>query len=95
MSNNSLFHGNDTARIPMHNAMELAKKTYFHMGQVYALSLISGGPAPKCMASAVADYVVYGIEKVKVSTVEVPHIEIRKKLQQVCVRLHCQFFSCS
>ena len=93
LSNNSLFQGEDTVRIPMHNAMELAKKTFFHVGQMCALSLISGGPAPKCLASAVADYIVYGIEKVKVSTAEVPDREIQKKLQRVCVSLHCRFFS--
>ena len=89
LSKNNLFHGSDTARIPTHNAMELAKKTYFHVGQVFALSLVNGGPAPKCMADAVADYIVYGIEKVKASTKDVPDVEIRMKLQQVSWSHYC------
>lgn len=87
LSSNSLFSGYDTARIPRHNAMALARKVYFFVGQVFALSLIHGGPAPKCLASAIADYIVFGIEKVKVSIKDVPEESIQTKLKQVKITM--------
>lgn len=63
--------------------MELAKQAFFYVGQAFALSLIHGGPAPKCLAGAIGDYIVFGIEKVKVSIEDIPDAGIQTKLQQV------------
>ena len=83
MANNNIFCGDETTRIPKHNTIELKKKTYFHVGQSFALSLIHGGPAPKCLAGPVADYIAYGIERVKVVATDIPDPDKRTKIQQV------------
>ena len=83
LSNNTLFNGSATARMPSHNTVELTKKTYFNVGQIMALSIVHGGPAPKCLADPIADYIVHGMDKVKASTNDVSDIGIRLKLQQV------------
>lgn len=78
MFNNTLFHGDETARFLAHNPLELARKTYFHVGQVIAISLVHGGPAPKCLANPIVDYILYGLERVKVTAADVPDISIRQ-----------------
>lgn len=82
-ANNSIFHGSASARIPAHNVVHLRKKTYFYVGKMFAISLVHGGPAPACMASPVADYFTYGMERVKATVSDVPDMEIQTKLQQV------------
>ena len=54
--------------------------TYFYVGQMFAISLVHGGPAPACMASPVADYFVYGMERVKATGSDVPDVEVQMKL---------------
>ena len=62
---------------------ELEKRTYQHMGEMIAVSLIHGGPAPSFFASTVVEYTVYGLKKVKASVFEVPYSDIVKKLKEV------------
>jgi hypothetical protein len=66
ISNNSIFEGDMKSR---HNIKEFKKTTYFYAGQIVALSLVHGGPAPSCFAEAVADYIVFGIEKASLTYV--------------------------
>ena len=80
LSNNTLFHGSATARVPTHNMVHLSKKTYYYVRQMFAISLVHGGPAPSCLANPVADYFLYGSERVKA---DVPDMEIQMKVQQV------------
>ena len=63
------------------SVMELERQTFVHIGKIIALSLLYGGPAPSFFSPAVADYIVYGILKVKASVNDVP--EVRKKLSNV------------
>ena len=44
--NNTLFCGDETARVPNHNMVELSKKTYEYVGSMLAVSIVHGGPAP-------------------------------------------------
>ena len=65
------------------NVIELNKKTYFHIGQILSISLVHGGPAPSFFAEPVADYILYGLEKVKVSIADMQDRAIKRKLQKV------------
>ena len=66
VSNNSLFCGDINSRSLQHNVIELSKKTYFYVGQILSMSLVHGGPAPCFLAEPVVDYILYGLERVKV-----------------------------
>ena len=63
--NSTLFCGPSNARTPNHNVLELQKMTFYYVGVFFALSIFHGGPAPTFLSSAVADYILYGIKKVK------------------------------
>ncbi len=86
--NSCLFHGRETCLVPKHNVSELGKKTYYHIGVMLAVSLIHGGPPPSFFAPAIADYLAYGIEKVKATPEHVPDQNMRNKLQKVGTLLH-------
>lgn len=81
--NNSLFSGEDACRVPAHNVVELEKKSFFHVGSIFALSLIHGGPGPMFLAPPVADYIVGGIQSVEASVDDIPIKEIKDKVLKV------------
>ena len=83
VSNNSLFCGEMDSRFLRHNVIELNKKTYFHVGQILSITLVHGGPAPSFFAQPIADYILYGLDKVKVSITDVQNVVIKRRLQKV------------
>ncbi len=88
--NNSLFQGEDTKRIPAHNVSEHEKNTFYHVGSIFALSLLHGGPSPSFLAPSVADYIVYGIKGVKVRVEDIPVKSVRDKIKMV-LNIHDDF----
>ena len=56
-TNNSLFCGEENQRIPLHNMSALERQVYQHVGEMIALSLVCGGPAPTFFASCAIDYI--------------------------------------
>ena len=76
--NNKLFRGPHDACTPNHNTVELQKKTYYYVGVFFTLSIMHGGPAPTFLSSAVPDYIVHGIQKVKASITDVPDPEMKR-----------------
>ena len=85
--NNSLFCGEETARAPLHNVLALSKNTFKHVGCMMAASLLNGGPAPSFFADFVADYIAFGIGKLKVSVQDVIDPNMKEKLIKVNSRL--------
>jgi hypothetical protein len=83
ISNNSLFCGDVNSRFLRHNVIELNKKTYFYIGQILSITLVHGGPAPSFFAEPVADYILYGLEKIKVSIADVQDKAVKRKLKKV------------
>ena len=83
--NNTLLCGPRTSRSLTHNVMHLEKMTYYYIGVFLALSIVHGGPAPKFFSSAVADYIVYGVKKVKAEICDVTDVAIQKSLQKVAI----------
>ncbi len=78
-----IFCGPLNSRVPRHNLVELQKQTYFFVGVIIALSLVHSGPGPQFFSLAVADYIVFGILKVKANMFDVPEQEMRGKIKKV------------
>ena len=85
----SLFQGEDTRKVPIHSVMELEKGTFVCIGSMFAVSLLYGGPSPCFLAPPVADYLTYGIQKVKVEPCDIPDREIREKILNVSKIHNC------
>ena len=87
-ANNSLFCGQEDCRVPLPNMVGLEKLTFQHIGEMMAVSIIHGGPAPNFLAQSVVDYLLYGIAKVRATIEEVPCATMRTKLYKVrCLHL--------
>lgn len=63
--------------------VELTNKTHLHVGEMIAVSLVHGGPAPAFFTPSLVDYILYSLHKVKVTTDEVLCLDIIEKLQKV------------
>ena len=87
VSNNSLFCGEIDSRFLRHNVIELNKKTYFHVGQILSITLVHGGPAPSFFAQPIADYILYGLDKVKISITDVQNLVIKRRSQKVSAHI--------
>ncbi len=82
-SNNTLFCGSGTSRVPTPNTLELDKSSYYFVGACIALCFIHGGPPPRCLSSATADYILYGISNVKASHEDIPDRIMKDKILKV------------
>ena len=49
-----------------------------------AMSIVNGGPGPQCFSNAVADYVCYGMSKVRATIADVPDSNVQQQLRLVC-----------
>ena len=88
IASGSLFVGEDTRKVPVHSVVELEKRTFFHIGSMFAVSLLYGGPSPNFLAPPIADYISFGIQGVKPHPDDVPMLEIRNKILTVCFFMH-------
>lgn len=77
--NNAFFSGENSRRVPMQNVVELERKTFFHIGCIFALSLAHGGPSPAFLSPSVVDYIVRGSEPVSPSIEEIPILVVKKE----------------
>lgn len=91
--NNSLFTGDLKSRVPAHNALELSKKTFQHVGTILALSLVYGGPAPHFFAESVADYIAYGLDKTRGTIDDIPDFTIKQKMAKVSGAYSLMYFN--
>ena len=86
--NNNLFCGDEGSRVPRRNMTELEKKTYYHVRKMLAMSLVHGGPAPHFFSRSVAQYIVYGMNKVVATTDDVADEGVKEaKVAQGKVRI--------
>lgn len=53
LSKSGLFEGYPSSTIPMHNVLALSTGQYALAGKMIAISMIQGGPAPRCFAASV------------------------------------------
>ena len=59
------------------------KRIHFTIGTMIAMSLVHRGLGPHFFKPAVADYIIYGMSKVKATPSDVPDKEIQQRLIQV------------
>ena len=75
--NNKLFCGLSIAHTPNHKIIAIQKQTFYYVGMFFALLIIHGGPAPMFLSSAVADYIVFGVQNVKASIADLPDLDVK------------------
>lgn len=53
-------------------------------GRMIAVSIVNGGPGPQCFSKAVADYICFGMSKVRATIADVPDGIVQQQLRRVC-----------
>ncbi len=86
----SLFSGPAFSKVPLHNTAALLQRHFKYVGNVLAMSLIQGGPAPICFASWVYEYIANGLERMEINDDELSSDSVKVFLKQV----KCHFFGC-
>ncbi|XP_019862007.1 PREDICTED: G2/M phase-specific E3 ubiquitin-protein ligase-like [Amphimedon queenslandica] len=91
VSNNSLFQGPEDSRSPAHNVIELKKSTYKFLGEIFALSIVHGGPGPQCLSHPVANYLTYGIHKINGTIEDILDYATREKTRKLAKASDSEF----
>ena len=81
--NNNLFCGPGDSRTPRKNVIEFQKKSFYQVGKMIAMSLVHGGPAPHFFSPPVADYICFGLLKIRASISDVQEADVRQALNEV------------
>ena len=81
--NSQLFVGGATSKFLSLNARCLEEREYYLAGQVFAMSLVHGGPTLKCLSDLCYDCIVKGIQNVHASPTDVCDYDLRISLEKL------------
>lgn len=81
--NSQLFVGGATSKFLSLNARCLEAREYYLAGQIFAMSLVHGGPALKCLSDLCYDCIVKGIQNVNALPTDVCDYDLRISLDKL------------
>ncbi|XP_062588640.1 uncharacterized protein LOC134250300 isoform X3 [Saccostrea cucullata] len=81
--NSSLFEGSLTSKYLSWNKKAFDNDDYYYAGIVVGLSLVHGGPAPRCFDPSFVKALLRGPESVKVTIEDMPNEELKSKLEKI------------
>ena len=81
--NSCLFWGEASSKLLSLNAKCLEENGYYLAGQIFAMSLVHGGPALKCLSHVCFDCIVKGTQNVNASLKDVCDYDLRMSLEKL------------
>ena len=81
--NSQLFVGEATSKFLSLNAKCLEEREYYLAGQVFAMSLVHGGPTLKCLSDLCYDCIVKGVQNVNASPTDASDYDLRISLDKL------------
>lgn len=81
--NNMYFRGPVGRRLPSCNALALHDQIFFHIGQIFGLSLLHDGPFVRWLAPVVVNYILGVDASDGLSVEDIPDKEIAAKVEKV------------
>lgn len=64
--------------------LALEDDEYFHVGRMIAVSIVFGGPGPRCLPPNFFLYLVGKVKAIEATIEDIPDDEVRKALLEVC-----------
>ena len=58
---------------------------YFHVGRMVAMSIVHGGPGPRCFSENFYHYLVGKVKTIEATIADIPDPELRNVLLEVIV----------
>ena len=80
MVSSQLFCGNKRQKYLSINSSYLSNDYYFHAGQLIAMSIVHGGPGPRCFSRSFQDALTNGVLKASVDVEDVYDFELQGSL---------------
>lgn len=56
---------------------------YFHIGRMIAVSIVHGGPGPRCVSPKLFLYLTGQVKAIEAPIEDIPHDEVKKALLEV------------
>ena len=79
--NSQLFCGTEKSKFLSCNANYLANDFFFYAGQFIAMSIVHGGPGPRCFGLPLYDSLIKGVSQASVSVDDVYDVDLRNSLE--------------
>ena len=79
--NSQLFCGTEKSKFLSCNANYLANDFFFYAGQFIAMSIVHGGPGPRCFGLPLYDSLIKGVSQANVSADDVYDVDLRNSLE--------------
>ena len=79
--NSQLFCGTEKSKFLSCNANYLANDFFFYAGEFIAMSIVHGGPGPRCFGLPLYDSLIKGVSQASVSVNDVYDVDLRNSLQ--------------
>ena len=83
MMNSQLFCGTEKNKYLSCNSNYLGDDFYFYAGELIAMSVVHGGPGPKCFGLPLYDALTKGVMQTTVNLEDVYDVELRNSLQRL------------
>ena len=80
---NTYFKGSLGRRLPLHNTLAVQDNVYFHIGQMFALSLLHDGPCVKWLVPTAVSYLLGTADSDKLKVEDIPDPDIQAKVNTV------------
>lgn len=83
MAGSSFFGGPDGRKSLVHNVLQLQKGVFVELGRLCSVCIIQCAAYPRFLSVPVAQYIA-GVSNPRVDVDDIPDMEIRQSLNQVC-----------
>ena len=81
MVSSQLFCGSEREKCLSINSNYLNNDSYFHAGQLIAMSIVHGGPGPRCFSQSLYDALTIGVQRASVDVEDVYDFELQGSLK--------------
>ncbi|XP_049926259.1 G2/M phase-specific E3 ubiquitin-protein ligase-like [Epinephelus moara] len=78
-----VFEGKDNAKYLSFDSKALEDDEYFHVGRMIAVSIVHGGPGPRCLPPNFFLYLVGKVKAIEATIEDIPDDEVRKALLEI------------
>ncbi|XP_059214157.1 G2/M phase-specific E3 ubiquitin-protein ligase-like [Centropristis striata] len=83
MKTRRIFEGKDNAKYLSFDSKALEDDEYFHVGRMIAVSMVHGGPGPRCLSPNFFLYLVGKVKAIEATIEDIHDDEVRKALLEI------------
>ncbi|XP_049325030.1 G2/M phase-specific E3 ubiquitin-protein ligase-like [Astyanax mexicanus] len=78
-----VFEGRSSAKYLAFNSQAADEDEYFHVGRMIAVSIVHGGPGPRCLSPNLFEYLIGKVKSIEAPIEDIPDEEVKNSLFEV------------